>query len=209
MPEFGHSSPSLQFALSISTEIVLRFDKHVQSCNCHQNLEYFVYLPRQKSLMSPSQPHPQPWQPLTCFLPCVCVCVCVHAQSLNHVQLFATPRTAAHQAPLSMVFPSQESWSGQPFPSPRGLPDPGIEPTPPALAGGFFTSEPPRKPFLPYSSPFFRMSYEWKHTVYAFESGFFHSAGCLLTTESYFGYRCASEIWDVEVCLSNFLGEGQ
>ena len=77
MPEFGHSSPSLQFALSISTEIVLRFDKHIQSCNCHQNLEYFVYLPHQKSLMSPSQPHPQPWQPLTCFLPCVCVCVCV------------------------------------------------------------------------------------------------------------------------------------
>ena len=140
---------------------------------------------------------------------CVCVCVCVHAQSLNHVQLFATPRTAAHQAPLSMGFPSQESWSGLPFPSPRGLPDPGIEPTPPALAGGFFTSEPPRKPFLPYRSPFFRMSYGWKHTVCAFESGFFHSARCLLTTESYFGYRCASEIWDVEVCLSNFLGEGQ
>ena len=73
----------LQFALSISTEIVLRFDKHVQSCNCHQNLEYHVYLPHQKSLMSPSQPHPQPSQPLTCFLPCVCVrvCVCVHTLS--------------------------------------------------------------------------------------------------------------------------------
>ena len=82
MPEFGHSSPSLQFALSISTEIVLRFDKHVQSCNCHQNLEYFVYLPHQKSLMSPSQPHPQPWQPLTCFLPSVCVWVCVCARSV-------------------------------------------------------------------------------------------------------------------------------
>ena len=26
------------------------------------------------------------------------------------------------------------------------LPDPGIEPTSPALAGGFFTAEPPRKP---------------------------------------------------------------
>ena len=102
----------LQFALSISTEIVLRFDKHVQSCNCHQNLEYHVYLPHQKSLMSPSQPHPQPSQPLTCFLPCVCVrvCVCAHAQSCNHVQLFATPRTAAHQAPLSMGFSRQEYW---------------------------------------------------------------------------------------------------
>ena len=29
----------------------------------------------------------------------------------------------------------------------RDLPDPGIEPTSPALAGGFFTAEPPRKPF--------------------------------------------------------------
>ena len=30
----------------------------------------------------------------------------------------------------------------------RGSPDPGIKPTSPALAGGFFTSEPPRKPML-------------------------------------------------------------
>ena len=29
-----------------------------------------------------------------------------------------TPWTAAHQAPLSMRFPRQESWSGFPFPSP-------------------------------------------------------------------------------------------
>ena len=33
----------------------------------------------------------------------------------------------AHQAPLPMGFPRQEDWSGLPFPSPRGLPDPGIE----------------------------------------------------------------------------------
>jgi len=33
-----------------------------------------------------------------------------------------------------------------PFPSPGDLPDPGIEPTSPALAGGFFTAEPPGKP---------------------------------------------------------------
>ena len=29
-----------------------------------------------------------------------------------------TPRTAAHQAPLSMGFSRQEEWSGLPFPSP-------------------------------------------------------------------------------------------
>ena len=37
------------------------------------------------------------------------------AQSL---QLFATPQTVAHQAPLSMEFSRQEYWSGLPFPSP-------------------------------------------------------------------------------------------
>ena len=33
-----------------------------------------------------------------------------------------------------------------PFPSPGDPRDPGIEPTSPALAGGFFTTEPPGKP---------------------------------------------------------------
>ena len=37
---------------------------------------------------------------------CVCVCVCV-CEPLRHVQLFATPWTVAHQAPLFMGFPSQ------------------------------------------------------------------------------------------------------
>ena len=32
-----------------------------------------------------------------------------------------------------------------PFPPPENLPDPGIEPMSPALAGGFFTTEPPGK----------------------------------------------------------------
>ena len=42
-----------------------------------------------------------------------------------------------------MGFPRQEYWSGLlPFLSPGHLPDPGIEPTPPALAGGFFTPAP-------------------------------------------------------------------
>ena len=52
----------------------------------------------------------------------------------------STPWAAACQAPLSMGFPRQEYWSGLPFPSPGDLPDPGIEPTSPALAGGFFTN---------------------------------------------------------------------
>ena len=53
---------------------------------------------------------------------------------------FATPWTAAHQAPLSMGFSRQEYWSGVPFPSPGGLLDPGIKHAPPALAGGSLLS---------------------------------------------------------------------
>ena len=37
----------------------------------------------------------------------------------------ATPWTVAHQAPMSLGFPRQESWSGLPFPPPGDLPDPG------------------------------------------------------------------------------------
>ena len=56
------------------------------------------------------------------------------------------PWTVVCPAPLSMRFPKQEYWSGFSFPSPGDLPDPGIEPSSPELAGGFFTTEPPGKP---------------------------------------------------------------
>ena len=46
----------------------------------------------------------------------------------------------AQQAPLSMGFARQEYCSGLPFPFPRNLPDPGIEPVSPASAGGFFST---------------------------------------------------------------------
>ena len=45
-----------------------------------------------------------------------------------------------------MGFSKQEYWSGLLFPPPGDLPDPGIKPmfpVSPALAGGFFTTEPP------------------------------------------------------------------
>ena len=47
-----------------------------------------------------------------------------------------------------MGFPRQEYWSWLPFPPPGDLPNPGIELTFPALAGGFFTTEPPGKLIL-------------------------------------------------------------
>ena len=60
------------------------------------------------------------------------------------VWLFVTLWAVAHQAPLSMGLSQQEYWSGLPLHSPGDLPDPGIEPASPALAGGFST-EPPGK----------------------------------------------------------------
>ena len=48
----------------------------------------------------------------------------------------------AHQAPLSMEFSKQEYWSGCPFPSPRDLPDPVIEPRSLALQADSLPSEP-------------------------------------------------------------------
>ena len=62
----------------------------------------------------------------------------VKVKSLSHVRLFATPWTAAHQAPLSIGFSRQEYWSGVPSPSPvKGL------------NKSKNTNYPPRKKILP------------------------------------------------------------
>ena len=68
---------------------------------------------------------------------------------LSFVRLFVTPLTVARQAPLSMELSRQGYCSGFPFATPGDLPNPGIEPVSLvslALAGGFFTTEPPGKP---------------------------------------------------------------
>ena len=72
----------------------------------------------------------------------------VHAQLLSHGQLFATPWTVVHQAPLSMEFSKQEYWSGLPWLPPGDVPDPGIRPTSPvapAQAASLLLT-PPEKP---------------------------------------------------------------
>ena len=59
---------------------------------------------------------------------------------------FATPWTVPNQPHLFMGFPRQEYWNGLLFPSPRDIHDSGIKFTSvafPALAGVFFTTEPP------------------------------------------------------------------
>ena len=49
------------------------------------------------------------------------LCKSIIVQSLNHVQLFATPWTVACQVPLSTGFSRQEYSSGQPLPHPADL----------------------------------------------------------------------------------------
>ena len=55
------------------------------------------------------------------------------------------PWSVARQGLLSVGFPRQENWSGLSFPSPENLPKSGIKSESPALAGEFFTTEPPGK----------------------------------------------------------------
>ena len=66
--------------------------------------------------------------------------------SLSPVQVFATPWTGAHQAPLSMKFSRQEYWSGLPFPSPGDLLNPRIKLLSPTLQADSLLSEPPEEP---------------------------------------------------------------
>ena len=63
-------------------------------------------------------------------------------------QLFVTPRTIGHQAPLSIECPWQEYWEQRAL-SPGDLPNPEMEPGSLALQADSLRSEPPgRSPFL-------------------------------------------------------------
>ena len=70
----------------------------------------------------------------------------MRSQLLNCVQFIVTPWIVAQQTPLSMGLLRWEYWNGLSFPPPEDFPNPGTEamsPESPALAGGFFTTEPP------------------------------------------------------------------
>ena len=61
------------------------------------------------------------------------------------------PWAVALQAPLPIEFSRQEYWGGVPFPTPRDLPNSGIEPESlmsSALAGRIFTLMPPGSPLI-------------------------------------------------------------
>ena len=76
------------------------------------------------------------------------MCIVSGAQLLSGNRLFAILWTVACQALLSVEFSRQEYWSGLLFSPPGDLPDPGIKPSSPQLAGRFFTAELLGKPNL-------------------------------------------------------------
>ena len=97
---------------------------------------------------------------------------------------------------MSMGFPRQEYWSGLPFPSPGDLPNPGIEPRSPALAGGFFTTEPPGKPPLV--------------TIFLFPSALFFHVTCALAGILFFtrGNVLCPLFFDNEILTQNIRTSG-
>ena len=70
----------------------------------------------------------------------MCVCVCAHTCSVT--QSLCDPMNCSLPgSPVHGIFPARK-WR-LPFPPPGYLPNPGIKPMSPALAGRFFTTEPP------------------------------------------------------------------
>ena len=67
---------------------------------------------------------------------------------LSRVPVFGTPWTAQ-----SMGFSRPEYWSGQPFPLPGGLPNPGSKPRSPTLQEDSLPAEPPGRPTHPRETP--------------------------------------------------------
>ena len=71
---------------------LLRRQRHCPECLFMMPCVFFIFLPL-----------PMKWS---------------EVNSLSHVRLFVTPWTVAYQAPPSLGFSRQESWSGVPLPSP-------------------------------------------------------------------------------------------
>ena len=72
----------------------------------------------------------------------VCVCVCIVKS-----ESYLCPTLCDLMDYIqSMEFSRPEYWSGQPFPSPGNLPNPGIKPRSPTLQTGYLPAEPQGKP---------------------------------------------------------------
>ena len=83
----------------------------------------------------------------------VCVCVCVCVLVTQSYPTLCDPMDCSPSGSSVMRFSRQEYWSGLPFPFLGYLPDPGIEPRPPALWADCLLSEPSREPNNTEGSP--------------------------------------------------------
>ena len=106
-------------------------------------------------------------------------------KSLSRVRLLATPRTAAHQAPLSMGFSRQEYWSGVLLPSPTEEPH-----DPQSPVSSVCLSHPPLNPSsfqCLHRFAFSRTSYGWNHAVWPSQIAFFHLINIYIYSISFHG----------------------
>ena len=122
--------------------IKMQLSKKKKRCNCHLYKGLCSSTPHKAELQSLCSNNIHLWVMVTPFWvqPHFLLCCCLVAVTSDP---FEIPWTVAHQASMSMVFPKKEYWSGLPIPFPGDSSWPGIKPTSPALAGGFFTTEPP------------------------------------------------------------------
>ena len=107
------------------------------SFRCYPGMQESLNLPPSISFYHPSSPPPLSQSYLGS-----------HSESVSPSVMFdsVTPWTIPCQAPLSLEFSRQEYWSGNPFPSPGGLPNPGTEPGSPTLQADYLVFESPGKP---------------------------------------------------------------
>ena len=91
-------------------------------------------------------------------------------QSPSHIWLFVAPWTVACSTSLSMEFFRQENWSGEPFPSPGDLPNPGIEPSSLALQADSSPSESPEIHTRNTPPISYKLDFEAKSSIHPSES---------------------------------------
>ena len=120
------------------------------------------------------------------------------------VQLFVTPWTVAHQAPLSMEFSTQEYGGGLPFPSPGNLLHPRIKSGSPTLVGRFFTTSTSWEDQMQESGlteiiPLICTAVIWRPVCDIFKSGI--SSGLTLGS----GYNLMGARWKVSFSLLSVL----
>ena len=132
---YGASLKSKQLPYDLLTPLLGTYPKKtpIQKDSCTPYALFTIA----KTKKQPKCPSTHEWIKKMCFIYMV--------KSLSHIWLFKTPLIVAFQVPLPMEFSRQEYWSGLPCPPPGDLPNPGTEPSSPALQVDYLLSEPPGK----------------------------------------------------------------